>query len=56
LLAFEDAIGDYLFIDGKHFYMLSFPGEQKTLVYDIAMNQWYEWSLLEPEHGRAQGF
>lgn len=42
--AVTDAIGDYLHIDGKHFYVLSFPGEQKTLVYDIALNQWYEWS------------
>jgi hypothetical protein len=24
-----DAIGDYLFIDGKHFYMLSFPVSKK---------------------------
>jgi hypothetical protein len=43
-ISVSDAIGDYLFIDGKHFYMLTFPSEQKTIVYDIAMNQWYEWS------------
>lgn len=41
---FSDAKGDYLRIEGKHFYIISFPVEGKTLVYDIALNQWYEWS------------
>jgi len=40
----SDARGDYLRTAGKHFYMLSFPVEGKTLAYDIALNQWYEWS------------
>lgn len=39
----EDAIGDYLKIGSKHFYVLSFPTEGKTLVYDITIRQWYEW-------------
>jgi hypothetical protein len=39
-----DAKGDYLRISGKHFYVLSFPTEGKTLVYDITLSQWYEWS------------
>lgn len=38
-----DARGDYLKIAGKHFYILSFPVERKTLVYDITLNHWYEW-------------
>lgn len=49
----SDAKGDYLRIEGKHFYILSFPVEEKTLVYDIALNQWYEWSYwnaLQAQH------
>jgi len=42
-----DALGDYLAIEGRHFYVLSFPTEQKTLVYDILLNQWYEWSYWD---------
>ena len=38
-----DARGDYLKIEGRHFYVLSFPTEGKTLVYDIGLNMWYEW-------------
>jgi hypothetical protein len=39
----SDAQGDYLKIEGRHFYILSFPTEGKTLVYDIGLNMWYEW-------------
>jgi len=39
----NDAKGDYLKIEGRHFYVLSFPTEAKTLVYDIALRMWYEW-------------
>jgi len=45
---FSDALGDYLRVDGKHFYILSFPTEGKTLVFDIALNQWHEWSYWNP--------
>lgn len=45
----DDAIGDYLRIEGKHFYILSFPVEGKTLVYDIQLNHWHEWSYWNPE-------
>ena len=38
-----DALGNYLKVCGKHFYILSFPTEEKTLVYDISLKQWYEW-------------
>lgn len=43
----SDAVGDYLPIEGRHFYVLSFPTEQKTFVYDILLNQWYEWSFYD---------
>lgn len=39
----EDARGDYLKVEGRHFYVLSFPTEGKTLVFDIGLQQWYEW-------------
>jgi len=44
----SDCTGDKLFINGKQFYVASFPVEGKTLVYDILLNQWYEWSYWEP--------
>ena len=43
-----DAVGDYLPVEGKHFYVLSFPTEGKTLVYDIGLNTWYEWGHWNP--------
>lgn len=45
---FADAIGDYLQTNGKHFYILSFPTEGKTLAHDLALNQWHEWSYWNP--------
>ena len=42
-----DAQGDYVKIEGRHFYVLSFPTELKTLVYDIGLNQWMEWSYWD---------
>ena len=41
---FADCRGDYLKIQGRHFAVWSFPVEQKTIVYDIGLNQFYEWS------------
>ena len=40
----EDVIADYLYIDGKRFYLLSFPTEQKTWVFDIDLGYWSEWT------------
>lgn len=42
-----DAQGDYLKIEGRHFYMISFPTEGKTLVYDIGLNMWIEWGYWD---------
>lgn len=39
----DDATGDYLKIEGRHFYVLQFPTEQRSLVFDLGLNQWYEW-------------
>lgn len=54
----SDARGDYIRIEGRHFYVLSFPVEEKTLVFDIGLSQWYEWSYFHPtraEHGAWLG-
>ena len=39
-----DAVGYPLFFAGKHFWALSFPTAKKTLVYDIDLRAWMEWS------------
>lgn len=54
----SDAKGDYLRIAGKHFYILSFPTDEKTLAYDITLNRWEEWTYYDTvsaEHKRWLG-
>lgn len=41
----SDAIGDYLHVGGRPYYLLSFPTEEKTLVWDIIGSRWYEWGF-----------
>lgn len=38
-----DARGSYLKVSGKNFYVLDFPTEGKTLVFDIENDLWCEW-------------
>lgn len=38
-----DAIGYTVVIEGHDWYVLAFPSEDKTWVYDIATNFWFEW-------------
>jgi len=38
-----DARGDYMVLAGRPYYILSFPTEDKTLVYDFQNQFWYEW-------------
>jgi len=38
-----DALGDLCEIDGRTFYILSFPTADRTFVYDYALKHWYEW-------------
>ena len=42
-----DAIGDYAFIGSRKFYILSFPAEGKTLVYDINSGLWSRWGFFQ---------
>ena len=36
--------GDYLIVQGKHFYILNSHFHELTIAYDIDRNTWYEWS------------
>ena len=38
-----DALGDYIHVGGRPYYVLTFPTEEKTLVWDIIKSYWYEW-------------
>jgi hypothetical protein len=40
----EDATGDIIEISGKNFYVLSFPSENRTFVYDYKLGYWGEWT------------
>lgn len=42
-----DAIGDILQVDGRGFYLLTFPTEGRTFVYDYQMNGWAEWAYWD---------
>lgn len=54
----NDAIGDLIEIDGRNFFVLTFPIENKTLVWNYAQNSWSEWgywNLLTATHDRFLG-
>lgn len=38
-----DAIGDYVELAGRPYYVLNFPTEGKTLAFDFTSKNWYEW-------------
>jgi hypothetical protein len=38
-----DALGDLLEVDGRPFYLLTFPTENVTWVYDYELGHWYQW-------------
>ena len=43
----DDAIGDLVSVNGQSFYILTFPTEGQTWVYNIKRKEWYQWSLWE---------
>jgi hypothetical protein len=43
----SDAIGMFISVGGSPFYILTFPSEKKTIVYDTVLNQFYEWSYWD---------
>ena len=38
-----DAIGDYVEMNGRPYYVLHFPTEQKTIAFDFTAKNWYQW-------------
>jgi hypothetical protein len=40
----NDAIGNHMVIDGRHWYILHFPTEGETLAYELSSKRWYLWS------------
>lgn len=43
----DDMFAYILNLEGKKFYVANFPTENKTLVYDIIENAWYEWGKYQ---------
>ena len=39
----SDAESDLIRVDGLGFYIISFPSDNKTFVYDYQLNAWYRW-------------
>jgi hypothetical protein len=53
-----DAKGDYIEIGGRPYYILSFPTEDKCLVYDLTRGCWYRWGFWNTgtsTHDRFRG-
>lgn len=40
----NDVIADYITPDGKNWVLFTFPTENRTLMYDLALNYWAEWT------------
>jgi hypothetical protein len=54
----DDAIGDFVMVSGRPNWVVQFPTENKTIVYDIIGNYWVEWGLWDSgaaEYNRFQG-
>lgn len=49
----SDAYGYTYQYNGHNFYVLSFPTEQVTLVYDITTQMWHEWNSLATGYHRS---
>jgi hypothetical protein len=54
----SDAIGDYVEIVGRPFYILTFPSEEKVLAYDFISKNWYRlasWNVTNSEYDLYRG-
>ena len=54
----SDAIGDYVEIVGRPFYVLTFPSEEKVLVYDFISKNWYRlgsWNAVTATYDLYRG-
>lgn len=52
----NDAIGDLISIGGQSFYILTFPTEDQTWVYNIKQKEWYRWGLWNSGTGTRGAF
>lgn len=48
LTTLSDAFGFCWYTEGHSFYVLTFPTEDITLVYDASTQMWHEWSTMIP--------
>ena len=59
LTTVTDAIADELTIGGRTFYILTFPTDGKTIVYDYSLNKWLgewgTWKILSASYHRWRG-
>lgn len=59
LTTVTDAIGDQLTVGGRTFYVLTFPTDDKTIVYDYSLNEWCgewgSWSTENTAYSRYRG-
>ena len=52
--SFSDAHADNIEIDGYGYYVMHFPGERRTLVYDYKIDAWYDWSFWNAKDARRE--
>jgi len=46
----DDAAGSFVQVAGKNLYLLDFPTEGYTLVYDVDLNRWFEWGMYSTDY------
>jgi hypothetical protein len=44
---FSDAIGNFLPVNGRYYYVVTFPSACKTIAYDIQLDRWAEWTTWD---------
>jgi len=50
----SDAIGMNIQCDGLRLYVITFPTEDKTFVYDYKQNDWYDWGFYDSTNALYQ--
>ena len=52
----DDCQAFLLEVEGQPLYVMSFPSEQRTLVYNYKKQDWYEWGYWNQEQGKYQDY
>lgn len=52
----DDAVAREMTIEGLPLYVISFPTDQRTLVYNYTKNDWSEWDFWDQEAGGSRRF